>query len=152
MALLKRSYRLSRQPCRNTERRMRRPISDSAINGGNGNGSGRGDEASEDEEAGVSLLDEAEAFSGIWSFTKTPFKSSLLASSTHEMEDVAARMFNSTLVYAGLETSGKTLQPNIYMHICYLNITIYHEIYIIYLTLLQFIKGLQVHLEIIYLL
>ena len=49
----------------------------------------------------------------MWSFTKSAFKTSLLESSSHELEDVAARMFNSTLVYAGLETSGKHALENV---------------------------------------
>jgi len=42
----------------------------------------------------------------MWSFTKIPFKTSLLAKQSHEMEDIAVRMFNSSLVYTGLEISG----------------------------------------------
>lgn len=40
-----------------------------------------------------------------WMFSKLPFKTSLLAGQSHEVEDVAVRMFNSTLVYTGLELS-----------------------------------------------
>ena len=59
------------------------------------------------------LLNDSQAFSSMWSFTKSAFKTSLLESSSHELEDVAARMFNSTLVYAGLETSGKHALENV---------------------------------------
>jgi len=41
-----------------------------------------------------------------WAFTKVPFKTSLLAGQTHDIEDIAVRMFNSSLVYCGLEFSG----------------------------------------------
>ncbi|ELU17223.1 hypothetical protein CAPTEDRAFT_210514 [Capitella teleta] len=41
----------------------------------------------------------------IWSFTKTPFKTSLSTFTSPELTDVAARMFNSTLVYTGLESA-----------------------------------------------
>ncbi len=41
-----------------------------------------------------------------WTFSKLPFKQSLLALDSCELEDVAIRMFNSTLVYAGIESSG----------------------------------------------
>jgi hypothetical protein len=41
-----------------------------------------------------------------WAFTKIPFKTSLLAGQSHETEDIAVRMFNSSLVYSGLEFSG----------------------------------------------
>lgn len=45
-----------------------------------------------------------------WMFSKMPFKTSLLAGQSHEIEDVAVRMFNSTLVYTGLELSSKVLR------------------------------------------
>ena len=51
------------------------------------------------------IHDERGAF---WSFSKVPFKHSLLTYDSHEMEDVAIRMFNSTLVYAGIESAGKS--------------------------------------------
>lgn len=51
--------------------------------------------------------DDVDVHSSYWSFTRTPFKTSLLHFETHEMEDVAARMFNSTLVYSGLESAGE---------------------------------------------
>ena len=41
-----------------------------------------------------------------WSFTRAPFKTSILDGISHELEDVCTRMFNSTLVYVGLESSG----------------------------------------------
>jgi len=43
---------------------------------------------------------------GHWAFSKVPFKTSLVAGQSHEVEDVSVRMFNSTLVYTGLELSG----------------------------------------------
>ena len=50
--------------------------------------------------------DEMDVRGAFWSFSKVPFKHSLLAYESHEMEDVAIRMFNSTLVYAGIESAG----------------------------------------------
>jgi hypothetical protein len=44
-----------------------------------------------------------------WAFTKIPFKTSLLAGQSHETEDIAVRMFNSSLVYSGLEFSGTNI-------------------------------------------
>ena len=41
-----------------------------------------------------------------WLFSKVPFKSSLMLLNSHELEDISARMFNSTLVYTKLETTG----------------------------------------------
>ena len=40
-----------------------------------------------------------------WLFSKVPFKTSLMQFDSHELEDVSARMFNSTLVYARIESS-----------------------------------------------
>jgi len=50
-----------------------------------------------------------------WLFSKVPFKTSLMHFDSHELEDVSARMFNSTLVYARLESSGtEALSASIY--------------------------------------
>ena len=59
--------------------------------------------------ASTSDQDEMDVRGTFWSFSKVPFKHSLLAYESHEMEDVAIRMFNSTLVYAGIESAGKGL-------------------------------------------
>ena len=50
--------------------------------------------------------DDTDVRGAFWSYSKVPFKHSLLAYESHEMEDVAIRMFNSTLVYAGIESAG----------------------------------------------
>jgi len=52
-------------------------------------------------------LRDAALHSGHWTFSKVPFKTSLMAGQTHEFEDISVRMFNSALVYTGLELSGK---------------------------------------------
>ena len=54
-------------------------------------------------------LGDAALHSSHWTFSKVPFKTSLIAGQTHEFEDISVRMFNSALVYSGLELSGKTL-------------------------------------------
>ncbi len=50
--------------------------------------------------------DEMDLKGSYWTFSKLPFKQSLLSYDSCELEDVAIRMFNSTLVYAGIESSG----------------------------------------------
>ena len=51
--------------------------------------------------------DEVDVHSPYWSFTRQPFKTSLLNFDDHALEDISARMFNSTLVYTGLESAGE---------------------------------------------
>jgi len=53
-------------------------------------------------------LGDAVLHSGHWTFSKVPFKTSLIAGQSHEFEDISVRMFNSSLVYSGLELSGKS--------------------------------------------
>lgn len=60
---------------------------------------------SDGAEASENSLD-AVVHSPQWAFTKIPFKTSLLAGQSHEIEDISVRMFNSALVYSGLEFSG----------------------------------------------
>ena len=42
-----------------------------------------------------------------WSFSRMPFQKTLTPFRLHEWEDTAVRMFNSSLVYAGIESLGK---------------------------------------------
>ena len=51
-------------------------------------------------------LRDAALHSGHWAFSKIPFKTSLITGQSHEFEDISVRMFNSTLVYSGLEITG----------------------------------------------
>ena len=53
-------------------------------------------------------LGDAVLHSAHWTFSKLPFKTSLIAGQSHEFEDISVRMFNSSLVYSGLELSGKS--------------------------------------------
>ena len=46
------------------------------------------------------------AVSSFWFFSRSPMKSALTKCVSHEMEDVAVRMSNSTLVYTGFESTG----------------------------------------------
>ena len=41
-----------------------------------------------------------------WSFSKTPFRQALLALDSRDHDDIAIRIFNSSLVYAGIEAAG----------------------------------------------
>jgi len=59
--------------------------------------------------ADVDDLGDAALHSAHWTFSKVPFKTSLIAGQTHEFEDISVRMFNSSLVYTGLELSGNHL-------------------------------------------
>jgi len=58
-------------------------------------------------------LGDASLHSGHWAFSKVPFKTSLIAGQSHEFEDISVRMFNSSLVYSGLEISGKSLRQRV---------------------------------------
>ena len=51
--------------------------------------------------------DEIDVRSPFWTFSRTPFRRSLMSFESHELEDVSVRMFNSTLVYTGLESVGR---------------------------------------------
>lgn len=67
--------------------------------------------------------DDEEDFSEIaqgsyWTFSKIPFKTSLLAGQSHEVEDISVRMFNSTLVYTGLELSGRLNRLSLSLDYC----------------------------------
>lgn len=53
-----------------------------------------------------SLEDHIDLRGTYWSYSKVPFKHSLIAFESHELDDIAVRMFNSTLVYTGLESVG----------------------------------------------
>jgi len=59
-------------------------------------------------------LGDASLHSGHWTFSKVPFKTSLIAGQTHEFEDISVRMFNSSLVYSGLEISGESLRREMF--------------------------------------
>ena len=58
---------------------------------------------------GDESLSSCSLLSPYWLFSRCPFRTSLLANQPHEVEDTAVRMFNSTLVYTGLELSGEWL-------------------------------------------